>query len=239
MKRRDLYWGFLFIIGAILIIVNQLGYFAGVSFLGIAATVILGGIMLDSLIHLNFGGVLFPAAFICMIFAEEWNITQLTPWPVLLTALLGTIGLSLIFKKNKRWNHPNWTKSKWNESHGEHFESVIDEPDGAMVDCMVSFGSSIKYINTEKLERANISCSFGAMKVYFDNALIQKGQAVIQLDVSFSGVELYIPKSWNTVIQVNESLGAINEKNRKDASQVPVVMIKGNIKFGGVDIIYV
>ena len=62
MKRKEIYWGILFIIGAILIIVNQLGYFSGVNFLGIAATVVLVGIMLDSLIHLNFGGVLFPAA---------------------------------------------------------------------------------------------------------------------------------------------------------------------------------
>ena len=237
MKRKEIYWGILFIIGAILIIVNQLGYFSGVNFLGIAATVVLVGIMLDSLIHLNFGGVLFPAAFICMIFAKEWNITQLTPWPVLLTALLGTIGLSMIFKKHRMCNYTGWNHSY--DGHKEHFDTIINEPDSNVVDCMVSFGSSMKYINTDHFERANINCSFGAMKVYFDNAIIENSSAVIQLDVSFAGVELYIPKNWKTVIQVNATLGGIDEKNRKEASDSPVVVIKGNIKFSGVEIIYV
>ena len=241
MKRKDIYWGLLFLIGAILIIVSQLGFVTGVGFFGIAASVILAGIMIDSLIHLNFGGILFPAAFICIIFAEEWNITSLTPWPVLLTALLGSIGLSILFRKPGKWHHNNCAQGwdhEWNHEK-EHFDTIINEPDGNVVDCSVSFGSSIKYINTDQFERANINCSFGAMKVYFDHAAIQNEQAVIWMDVSFSGVELYIPKTWNTVLQVNTSLGGLSEKNRKEASNSPTVIIKGNIKFAGVEIIYV
>mgnify|MGYP006893000712 FL=1 len=41
-------------------------------------------------------------AFICIIYDDWLGITALTPWTVLGAALLGSIGLSLIFKKKER-----------------------------------------------------------------------------------------------------------------------------------------
>lgn len=233
MKMKDLFWGMLFIVAAVLIIVDRLGIFTDISVFEIVATVALAAIILKSLKKMNFWGILFPAALICIIYANEWNITELTPFPVLLTALLGSIGLSMIFKNNKWWNHRYYSKKE------EHFDQVINQPDGNIVSCSASFGSSMKYINTQNFERANIKCSFGAMKVYFDNAVITSGRAVIDLDVSFSGVELYIPKDWNIINEVNTSLGGMEEKNRRTDSVSPTVTMTGNVSFGGVEIIYI
>ena len=77
------------------------------------------------------------------------------------------------------------------------------------------------------------------MKVYFDKAVVSSGHAEIFLDISFSGVELYIPKTWNVVYDVNTTLGGIDEKNSKTASDSPVVTIKGSISLSGVEIIYI
>lgn len=231
MKKKDIFWGLIFILAAILIVVNRLGFFTEISIFEIVVTIILIGIIIKSIIHVNFPGILFPIAFLCIIYAKEWNITNLTPWPVLLTALLGSIGLSMIFKKQNCWNH--------HHCHNEHFSEVIDQPDDNVVNCSVSFGSSMKYINTDNFEKANIKCSFGAMKIYFDNAIISSGYADIYLDVSFGGVELYIPRTWKIENEVNTSLGALDEKNRKIDSDSPVVTIRGNISFSGVEIIYI
>ena len=62
--------------------------------------------------------------------------------------------------------------------------NVVNEQDGKSIDCTTSFGECIKYVNTENFERANIKCSFGDVKVYFDNAKIPSGRADIYLDVS-------------------------------------------------------
>lgn len=231
MKKKDIFWGLLFIMAAVMIIVNKLGFYTNISMFDIVVTIILLGIVINSIIHISFPGILFPVAFLCIIYAEEWNITQLTPWPVLLTASLGSIGLSMIFNRHKFYKYHC-------DCHQEHFDEVINHPDESVVNCSVSFGSSMKYINTEKFERANIKSSFGAMKVYFDNAVVES-QAEIILDVSFSGVELYIPKTWKIVNEVNTSLGALSEKNSHIHSDFPVVTIKGNISFSGVDIIYI
>lgn len=235
MRKKNVFWGLLLFMAGILVIVNKLGYFAEINIVTIVITCVLIGIIIDSIIHLSFPGILFSIALICIIYAEQWNITNLTPWPVLTAALLGSIGLSMIFKNHVHKGSCNY-KNKWD---GEEFSEIINEADGSVVNCVVSFGSTMKYINTDNFKRANIKCSFGGMKVYFDNAIISSENAEIYLDISFSGVELYIPKNWNVIFESNTTFGAIEEKNRKIESTYPIVKIRGNVSFSGVEIIYI
>ena len=93
MKKKDIFWGLIFVFAAIFIIVDRLGYFPQIGIFKVVATIILISIMLKSLIHVRFSGILFPIALLCIIYADQWNITALTPGPVLVTALLASIGL--------------------------------------------------------------------------------------------------------------------------------------------------
>lgn len=230
MRKEKIFWGLFFIAAGIFIIVSQLGYFTGINIFSLILTIFLIACMIKSIRHLNFSGILFPAAFLCIIYAETLGITKITPWPVLLAALFGSIGLSIIFHNHHYYSHSN---------HEEHFTEIIDQEDGNSFNFETSFGSSIKYVNSEDFNQANLKCTFGSMKVYFDNAMIQSEQAVIKLDVSFAGVELYIPKTWNIINKANISFGAIDEKNRNQSNGVPSVTLTGNSSFAGISIIYV
>jgi len=205
---------------------------------------------------MNFWGILFPAAIISIIYAKEWGITDFIPWPALLTALLCSIGLSMIFKKSGRWtcfghdwNHDwnhDWKKEwnqdqnhDWNHNNGVFSSNVVNEEDDSVVYCSANFGECMKYVNSNNFERANIKCSFGEVKVYFDNALIPSGKAEIYLDVSFGDAVLFIPKTWKIKNDVHIFLGDMGEKNKNIGSDSPVVTIHGNISFGDASIIYV
>jgi predicted membrane protein len=233
MKKRDVFWGLLFIAAAVMIILNQLGYFVGISMFDIVLTVILAGIIVTSILHFNFWGILFPLAGICIIYAEQWHITEFTPWPALLTALLCSIGLSMIF------NRPRWWFCHSHIGDGIFGSSVVNEKDSNVINCSVSFGDSIKYVNSDNFERANIKCSFGDVKVYCDNAQIPSGKADIYLDVSFGDAVLYIPKTWHIINEVHVTLGDMNEKNYHASEASPVVTIHGSVSFGDANIIYV
>lgn len=235
MKKKEIFWGMLFILAAVFIIMNQFGFLAGVSIFEIVLTVILGGIIIKSIMHLNFWGILFPLAFLCIIYADELNITKFTPWPALLTALLLSIGLSMIFQKQCCHMH------HFHHNHHEaNFSSnVINEQDDNIVNCSANFGECLKYVNSDHFERANVSCSFGEVKVYFDNAQIANGKADIYLDVSFGNAELYIPRNWKVINDAHAFLGNIDEKNRNNNTDAPVVTIHGSISFGNAEIIYV
>ncbi|GLB29840.1 hypothetical protein LAD12857_17630 [Lacrimispora amygdalina] len=107
------------------------------------------------------------------------GITEITPWPVLGAALFESIGLSIIFHDH-HYHHGHYKNE-------EHFTEIIDQDDGKSFHFETTFGSSIKYVNSDDFSQANLNCSFGAMKIYFDNAVIQNENAVIRLDVSFEG----------------------------------------------------
>lgn len=231
MKRRDVFWGLLFIVAAVLIIVNQFGFFTGISMFDIVLTVILAGIIIKSIMYINFWGILFPLAFLCIIYAKQLDITSFTPWPVLLTALLFSIGLSLIFQKHC-WSHHCF-------HHNHTCSSTRSEENDNTVNCYANFGECIKYVNSESFERADIKCSFGTVKAYFDNAQIPSGNADINLDVSFGDCQLYIPRTWKIVNDANVFLGDINENGRTVDSASPIVTLHGNVSFGDAKIIYV
>ena len=61
---------------------------------------IFGVALVKSLRKLEWTGILFSLAFLAIIYADMLHIEHLTPWPVLGAALLGSIGLNMIFHKN-------------------------------------------------------------------------------------------------------------------------------------------
>ncbi len=232
MKRSNIFWGLFLILGAAFIIISQLGIFAEVSVLKVIFTVLLSGIAIAGLLHLEFFMMLFPVAIILILFDKELNITNLTPWPILATALLGSIGLSLIFHRSKK------QFGYFKEEYGK--EVIINDPDNSDVVCYSHMGSTIKYINTKELEKALIDCSFGAATVYFDNAEIKGNSATLQIDCSFGGIELYIPKSWQVEQRIDVFLGGIEEKGRKDqTSDGPTLILTGRIKLSGITVYYI
>jgi hypothetical protein len=226
---KKVFWGLFFIVAGIFVVINQLGYYTNIGLFSLFCTILIIPILIQSIFKVNFAGILFSLAFLCIIYREPLNLESITPIPVLLAALLGSIGLSIIFDKHHIWiNHRK-----------EHFDQVINGVDTNEVNFSVSFGSSIKYVNSDDFKMANLRSSFGSMVVYFDNAKIKGDNATINLDVSFSGVELYIPKEWKVVNKVNVSLGGVEEKNTHGSKQEKTITLTGNVNLSGVEIIFI
>lgn len=226
---KKLFWGSFFIIAGIFVIINQLGYYTNINLFSLLCTILIIPILLKSLMKANFTGIFFSLALLCIIYSEPLNLESVTPIPVLLAALFGSIGFSIMFSKH------NFSK-KWNS---EYFDQVINGADSDEVNFNVSFGSSIKYINSEDFKIANLKSSCGSMKVYFDNAKIVDDSAVINLDISLSGVELYIPKEWNIINNVDVTLGGIEQKNTSKEKFKKTITLTGRVNLSGVEIIYI
>lgn len=228
MKKERIFWGLFFIVGAVFMIVSRLGMLGDIGVFSLLLTIFFAACLIKSAVHRNITGILFSAAFLCIIYAAPLGIEAVTPWPVLGAALLGSIGCEFLFHPKKSYYHQYIDDRESAET--------IEE---AQMEFNASFSGSIKYVNSEDFQSANLHCSFGSLKVYFDNAVIQKEKAVINLDVSFSSAELYIPKEWTVVNQVNCAFAGLNEKNRNNSTGAPVVKLTGKVSFGGVEIIYV
>ena len=232
MKKERVFWGILLLLAGIFLVISRLGYLPEVNVVSLMLTVALVVVIVKSIIRLNFAGILFPIAFISIIYDKELGITGITPGTVLIAALLGSIGLSMIFHK-----HVKCVNLK-NNSEDYKFEK-FDVEDESHVNFKNSFGASIKYINTDKFEEADFNCSFGAMKVYFDNAVMKEKSAVVRINASFSGVELYVPKNWDIDDRTNVLLGAVSAKNKNDQVITNTLILVGDINFAGIEIIYI
>lgn len=230
---KKIFWGLFFLVAAAAIIVNQLGYYTDINLFSLLCTIFLIPIFITSLFKLQFPGMLFSLAFLAIIYQEPLGIEELTPWPVLFTALLGSIGLSIIFGRSHIYKCCHLGR------HHEHFDKIINEEDDENVVVEVNFGSSVKYVNTDDFKSAKLRSSFGALKVYFDNAKIKGDSATIRLDASFSGVEIYIPKEWKIVSKIDTSLGSVDMKNNSNEVTKKTVTLTGSVSLSGVEIFYV
>ena len=156
MKKGSVLWGLLFILAGVCIHVSKLGYFGDINIFSVLLSIVLLFIIVKSIFKVNFVGILFPLAFLAIIYDKELGITQITPWTVLIAALLGSIGLTMLFHKNLNYvGFKCFSKKKVHD---------IGSEDEGNITIDTSFSSSVKYINSNNFEQADIDCSFGALK---------------------------------------------------------------------------
>ncbi len=225
---NKIFWGLFFLVAAAFVIVNQLGYYTDLAFMPLILSIFLVALFIKSIYPTRFFGILISIALLIILYDKQLGLESITPWPVLITAVLGSIGLHIIFGKNY--------SVKCNE---KHFDKVINNDDEDVINVEVKFGSSIKYVNSDNFKEANLSSSFGSLSVYFNNAKIKDDKAVINLDASFSGVELYIPKEWKVINNLDNSLAGVEEMNNRNNETNKTVTINGRVSFAGVEIIYI
>lgn len=232
MKKGKIFWGMFLILGGIALVIDQLGLFTDTNIVNVIIAIFLLCIVVKNIIKVNFSGILFPLAFIGILFDKQLGIEIITPWTILITAGLLSIGLSMIFDKNPKWGK---VKVDWDS---KNYETINVEDEGNVI-VTTKFGASIKYINTDIFEKAHLECKFGGMEVYFDNATMKNDNAIVRIDAAFSGVELYIPKGWRVDNKTNVTFGALEEKNKNGSVITNTLTLVGNIKFAGVEIVYI
>ena len=173
-------WGLLFLVGAVYLIASRVWNLPTVSVFSVILTVFLAWLLIEGLRHLNFWEILFPIAFFCIIYAKPLGITAFTPWPVLGAALLGSIGLSMIFKPKK---HRTWTVGN---GQSNSFGSTSEQCNGENLRFDNSFGESIKYINTDNLCSVSVDNSFGEVSLYVPRAW----NVDVNVDKAFGGINM-------------------------------------------------
>lgn len=236
-KGKSIFWGIFLLIAAAFIIIGSFGLFGDVSGWTVFFAIFLVAWFLKSLVSLSWGGMLFSLAFGAILFDEALGIEAITPWPVLFAALLGTIGLNMIFKKKHK---EKFSSTKWKGEPVES-ESIVDMEveEEEMFRCEVNFGSSVKYVNSQSLRMANLNNAFGSLVVYFDNAQLADQTAYAMVENSFGKMTLYIPKEWDTRLEVTKSFGNISELGRPTGESGKVFIIKGESAFGQLEIQYI
>ncbi len=232
MKGKNIFWGLFLLISAALIIASQVTSFGTISAVSILATVFLAAIIISSVARMEFFGMFVPMAFLYMIYNEPLDLPFIRPVILVVSAVLVSVGCSLIFKKRRKKNTyvNNSYYSKMNESVNDNNPTVKS-----------SMGSSSKYLRADSLQGGQLTVSFGELSVYFDQVRLNQAGAEIFVDCNLGSLKLYIPRHWNVVDKIGATLGAV-QNNTGQAQPVltePLLTLSGNVKLGSVEINYI
>ena len=239
MKHNNWFWGIFFVLAAVFVIASQITSFAVIGFWSIAATVLLAAVFIQSLVKLNFFGIFVSLALAYMIYQNPLSLYIISPWLLLLTAVLLSIGFHSIFGRH--------TKCRYEHRHGCHTHSsdeeyrTIEDVDGNNPLIKVSFGAASKYIHADALTGGQFSCSFGTLSVYFDQAQLASENTELYVDCSFGEIKLYFPRDWQIIDHLKSSLGSVRNdiKPIRDAENMPTVTLTGGVSLGSVEILSV
>lgn len=242
MKNKDnMILGMLCIALAVFIVWNQLmgGWEISVFKLAVAGCCLV--VAIDSLKKLHFGGFFFPIAIICIILDDELGIstTRLTTGGILMVAILCTVGMNLLFK-NYKWEKKIEKKEEyWGEGHQSN-EKSGERMDGEKVRVTSRFGSQIKYIHSDNFQSAYVECKFGAVEVYFDDAVMVGSRAEVTVNVFCGGATLYIPRTWKVVNGISCSFGGVDESGKNISTpDSNCLTLRGYVEFSGLEIVYI
>lgn len=245
MKDRvsKVIWGLILLLLAVGLIMYKLGnpivaFLPGIGVWQIILGLAFLAIFIDSISKPDFGGMMFSLAFLGIVFAKQLKIEALVPWTLLLAALLLTIALNLIFG-GKHKNHHKYIE---NGCMAENSAFLIKpgEPEtveGEYIYERASFSGVTKYVHSDNFNYAQLENSFAGMEIFFDNVLVPSGHATIEVNSSFGGVEIYVPKEWKIVNKVSSFAGAceVDDRSWTGDSTVEVAIIGSN-RFGGIEV---
>ena len=242
-KIKNIIWGVVLLLIAVALVLYKLEI-PGINILPeISLWKVLLGVacacwLIDSITTVSYGGITFSLAFLGIIFGKELHIEALVPWTLLIVAFLAYMALHLLFPRHCRWNHQQSNCGNregcyaGGAGHPNHVETV--EGDSIVED--INFTGATKYIHSDNFIQADIHCSFCGAELYFDKVQVPSGEATIYLDTKYCGVEMYVPRNWMIVNEMNTFLAGLDIDERTTGEPIVKIHLCGNSRFSGVEI---
>ena len=228
MKKTNITGGLILILLAAYLILNKLELLPDVQWFRLLVTVLMGYIVIKNIPKLDFFWIIMPLCVLGCMYDTELGIEAITPWTLLGAGFFLSLGLGMIFKRNKPY------------MIGVHTgEKVENWQDGRTIRMDNSFNSVSKYVNSDAFSEAYLDNSFGSANVYFNNATMANGNAKVVLDNSFGEMNIYFPKTWRMELTQDTSFGDIKVHGMGNADMdAPFVHVDADCSFGSINIYF-
>ena len=228
-KSRSVFWGAVLILAAVVLIMNGVGieFGYGITPWRIIAGVLLAAWLIYEIVRLKFTDLFFPLAFLFIVFqsplANALNMesdTIVSPWIILLAALLLTVGFKMIFKPKHIIN-----------INGKDipFENAKDL--GGKV------GSETLYLDASDLSNVVIRDHIGTSQIYISNRESYDGNGKITVCDNLGLVVLHIPNEWNVVTHSSDNLGKITIPPHESENAKSILLVVTD-NLGKVEVVF-
>lgn len=140
------------------------------------------------------------------------------------------MGIFMMLRSRSRSRFPGPPKGQ--------FETLTNSSDDLNVD--VTFGGRKEIITSKHFRGGRMQTTFGGAELNLMQAEIAQSPAVLDLRVTFGGVELIVPSSWEVKSEINPTMGSFEDKRvlrpAADGLPAPVLLLRGHCSFGSIEV---
>ncbi|MGO5343130.1 LiaF transmembrane domain-containing protein [Lactobacillus amylovorus] len=224
-KWSRIFWGVGLIAAAVFLVIDQLHLLPfTIGFWAIFWTVVFVASLITSVINKNLYGVIFSIAFLVIVYAKPLHISALSPWTILLVAILVSAGISLIFRNSFKPTiiiNGKKVNANWSDLINKNFKAdnvITDNSFGVDSDNVVISGKmteASRYIHSQNLKTVTIDSSMGDVSVYLDDAKAAGDEVIMNINTSMCDVDVYIPSDWQVENNMQNSLSDVDIDHSK------------------------
>lgn len=224
-KWSRIFWGVGLIAAAVFLVIDQLHLLPfTIGFWAIFWTVVFVASLITSVINKNLYGAIFSIAFLVIVYAKPLHIAALSPWTILLVAILFSAGISLIFRKSFKPTiiiNGKKVNANWSDLINKNFKAdnvITDNSFGVDSDNVVISGKmteASRYIHSQNLKTVTIDSSMGDVSVYLDDAKAAEDEVIMNINTSMCDVDVYIPSDWQVENNMQNSLSDVDIDHSK------------------------
>lgn len=239
MKKKNVSTGLILILVSAIMMASALDLIPNIPWFKLLGSAVFAVGVIKSLAKVNFLGILFCTSIIAWIFEKELMIEHLTPFPLVVAAILLGCGLNMIFGRKQKIVTIQYTDKEGKVHDGIDEVRIEEWQDGREVVLENIFNSTSKYVNSAAFASARLENNFGSANVYFDNATVYNGEATIDLENNFGRMNIYLPGTWRATISQESAFGHVSihgEPNRD--MDAPHVIINAESNFGELNIFF-
>ena len=211
-----LVWGLILVLAAVVLILDDAGVpveFGWFSPWRIILGFLLFAWLVYEVIRLKFTDLFFPIAFLFILFQKPLAETVkygkerfVSPWIVLLAALLLTIGFKILFKPKREVTFNGHTIG-------------IGRGEDKKV------GDQTMYFDASDLANLQIREHIGTVDVYLSNKEAYTGDGKITVTENLGIVKLHLPVEWNVVTLTKENLGKVTVPDHEATGEQSITLV--------------
>jgi hypothetical protein len=162
-----------------------------------------------------------------------WHWGQI--WP----ALLVLLGVQILLRS--LFGRPAWERGRRAHSARaagrDMFPRKITSQGGPRLVAEILFSGAREQFEGRDFEGGSIRCTCAGYELDLRGARMLGNEAILEIDIQLSGVEMRVPRGWRVEIEVSPVMGAIEDQTTwMDTTEAKRLIVRGRLFMGGVEI---
>jgi hypothetical protein len=123
---------------------------------------------------------------------------------------------------------------------GRHKDAMTSINNESTLNMDVTFGGRKEIVTSKDFKGGNVSVTFAGAEINLAQADTTESSVVLDLKVSFGGVQIVVPSHWDVQNEINPSFGSVEDERTIQTAATgetrKILILRGHCSFGSVEL---